>query len=260
MCIYLQHFASIYRVMDQKTLVYTVEQRMLLLLIVGRWMLPKGDISREQLSQLLLINFSMAFDIMELFMLYEEPAVLRRRGVQYVILALWTSSILQYSLVLTSKRTPRPRLSLDPEGLKLQLIACCQSELWSMLAGIIMQDGPFLALRLYCLIGLKVFSYNLLFYTAKNVLVLILLFYRVAVLVCKCREELELHKQDIQASVSLTSSVNDVRQRRPVVLASRPQLYSIDKTGKLTLNPDLSQDASAHAALNSGDLNFVTSV
>lgn len=31
-----------------------LEQLLLVVLIVGRWLLPKGDISREQLSQILL--------------------------------------------------------------------------------------------------------------------------------------------------------------------------------------------------------------
>jgi len=44
-----------------------LEQMLLLLLIVGRWLLPKGDITREQLSQLLLVYIGMAADIIELF-------------------------------------------------------------------------------------------------------------------------------------------------------------------------------------------------
>lgn len=32
-----------------------IEQFLMLILIVGRWMLPKGDLTRDQLSQLLLV-------------------------------------------------------------------------------------------------------------------------------------------------------------------------------------------------------------
>ena len=40
---------------------------LLLILIIGRWLLPKGEITREQLSQLLLVYIGMAADIIELF-------------------------------------------------------------------------------------------------------------------------------------------------------------------------------------------------
>ncbi len=35
-------------------IVQVLEQLLLVVLIIGRWLLPKGDISREQLSQILL--------------------------------------------------------------------------------------------------------------------------------------------------------------------------------------------------------------
>ena len=40
---------------------------LLLILIIGRWLLPKGEITREQLSQLLLVYIGRAADIIELF-------------------------------------------------------------------------------------------------------------------------------------------------------------------------------------------------
>ena len=32
-----------------------IEQFLMLVLIIGRWLLPKGDLTRDQLSQLLLV-------------------------------------------------------------------------------------------------------------------------------------------------------------------------------------------------------------
>lgn len=32
-----------------------IEQFLMLILIIGRWMLPKGELTRDQLSQLLLV-------------------------------------------------------------------------------------------------------------------------------------------------------------------------------------------------------------
>ena len=44
-----------------------IEQFLMLILIIGRWLLPKGDLTREQLSQLLLVYIGTAADIIEFF-------------------------------------------------------------------------------------------------------------------------------------------------------------------------------------------------
>lgn len=51
--------------MEPAQWVVMVEQLVLFVLILGRWMLPKGDISRDELSQLLLVYIGMAADIIE---------------------------------------------------------------------------------------------------------------------------------------------------------------------------------------------------
>ena len=44
-----------------------IEQALMLILIIGRWMLPKGDLTRDQLAQLLLVFIGTAADILEFF-------------------------------------------------------------------------------------------------------------------------------------------------------------------------------------------------
>lgn len=44
-------------------------------IIVGRWLLPRGEITRDQLSALLLGYVGTAADILELFEVFEEDAV-----------------------------------------------------------------------------------------------------------------------------------------------------------------------------------------
>ena len=53
-----------------------LDQTFVLLLVIGRWLLPKGQMSREQLSQLLLIYIAAAADIVELTEIYEVRDVL----------------------------------------------------------------------------------------------------------------------------------------------------------------------------------------
>lgn len=52
-----------------------LEQFLLLMLIVGRWVLPKGALSHDQLSQLLLVYVGTAADIVEFYEAFNEEAV-----------------------------------------------------------------------------------------------------------------------------------------------------------------------------------------
>lgn len=52
-----------------------IEQFLMLILIVGRWLLPKGDLTRDQLSQLLLVYIGTAADIIEFFDSYKDDSI-----------------------------------------------------------------------------------------------------------------------------------------------------------------------------------------
>lgn len=53
----------------------TLEQLLLLLLILGRGILPKGKLTHDQLSQLLLVYIGTAADIVEFFEAFKEDEV-----------------------------------------------------------------------------------------------------------------------------------------------------------------------------------------
>ena len=59
--------------------VRTLEQLLLLILILGRWMLPKGKLTHDQLSQLLLVYIGTAADIVEFFEAFSEKQVSKKR-------------------------------------------------------------------------------------------------------------------------------------------------------------------------------------
>lgn len=61
--------------LSSEQVVRLLEQLLLLLLILGRWMLPKGDMTHEQLSELLLAYIGTAADIVEFFDAFKEDAV-----------------------------------------------------------------------------------------------------------------------------------------------------------------------------------------
>nr|VZI38287.1 unnamed protein product [Spirometra erinaceieuropaei] len=73
-----------------------IEQLHLLSVIVGRWMLPRNGLSRDQLSQLLLINIGNAADILELFEAFNEEAVRLNPLLKICILCLWQASLFQF--------------------------------------------------------------------------------------------------------------------------------------------------------------------
>lgn len=53
-------------IFDESTWVLVLHQLLLFILIVGRWLLPTGEgISRDQLSQLLLVFIGVGADILE---------------------------------------------------------------------------------------------------------------------------------------------------------------------------------------------------
>lgn len=50
---------------NAETWVTLIEQFLMLVLIIGRWLLPKGDLTRDQLSQLLLVYIGKIDKILE---------------------------------------------------------------------------------------------------------------------------------------------------------------------------------------------------
>ncbi|XP_022097360.1 transmembrane protein 26-like [Acanthaster planci] len=160
-----------------------LEQFLLALLIVGRWLLPKGSLTRDQLSQLLLVYIGMAADILEFSLeSLKEKVVICNLLLIIIILGLWSWSLLQFTLVLTSVSAPRPRAAKVSGGRSCKgVLGCCSNEIWALCITILMQDGPFLAMRLYLLIYHKVINQMMLFFTIKNVLVILLQLYRMVV-------------------------------------------------------------------------------
>ena len=85
---------------------------------------------------------------------------------------------------------------------------CCHSELWGLLTIVVLQDVPFLTLRLYCL-SRGIFGYSLLFYSVKNVLVVVLEAYRFTVLALRCMRPGFDERPSSVKSVTMVLGVNN---------------------------------------------------
>lgn len=176
-----------------------MEQLFLYLMILSRWILPRGEITRNELSQLLFVFIGIASDITELFALFEESTVRMNTDITYAILCIWSVSLLQFTLVLTATHSPKKARTalatrpVSPDGDDAQVnfvMAFFQTEVWSICVNFVLQDGPFLVVRLYTMIELKLMTYSIIFFTAKNGLVVMLLVYRLSVL-CVARRRKE---------------------------------------------------------------------
>lgn len=178
--------------LDPENWVAGLEQTMLIVLVLGRWLMPKGDMSRDQLSQLLMVNVGLGADILDIFDTFKEPEVKTNRAVVIIGLALFSWALMQFPLVLTQTQPPegeasqrsRGGLSCCP-GASPSFTSCCSSEVWSLLLTVGLQDGPFLLYRLYLMVQEKVLNQLMIFFTCKNILIVLLELYRIYVVQCE---------------------------------------------------------------------------
>ncbi|CAF4430433.1 unnamed protein product, partial [Adineta steineri] len=79
------------------TKIMGLELSLLLLIVVGRWVLPKGITSRSNLSQLLLVYMSIASDIVDLLTIFNEDHVLASQRMLFATLIVLSWSLLQFA-------------------------------------------------------------------------------------------------------------------------------------------------------------------
>lgn len=201
------------------TWIVMIQESLVYLIVFGRWILPRANVSRKALSDLLLEYLAMASDIMELYALFDEDAVQKHLGVTYAILSLWSISFLQFIPILVHKQKNK-RLSTR----MLRINRACGEhfpEVFVTCSSIFLQDAPFLCLRLYIIIRFKLVTYSLVFFAFKNVVSVLLLFYRLIVLCvqlpCCYRSDQELDK------------VEDVDFTRPVIMLKPKDLISNER-------------------------------
>ncbi|CCD68300.1 Transmembrane protein 26 [Caenorhabditis elegans] len=168
-----------------------LEQLLLVNLIVGRWLLPKGDISREQLSQILLAYLAISSDIVEFFDVFKEKVVYSNSRVQTIVLTAWTLSLLQFPFVLTVSRARKMRVAItnDYEQLfaRQRPRSCFKAfydvDIWAIFLANVLQDVPFLLVRLYLMTVHNLITYTMIFFFFKNMLIILLQTYRSIIII-----------------------------------------------------------------------------
>eukprot|EP00111_Clytia_hemisphaerica_P006229 TCONS_00018041-protein len=86
---------------DDQKLRAAIEIGMLGALVMGRWLLPRGELTRDQLSALLLAFIGNGADCIEFLNTWNDFPDLRNRQVTDTVLVLYSVSILQFAVVTT---------------------------------------------------------------------------------------------------------------------------------------------------------------
>ena len=187
-------------------------QTMMMVLIAARWLGPKGTLTRDQLSQLLLAYMGMAADMLEFAtetIKMEDTAC--ESILVYFVLGAWSWSLLQFTLGLTATKQRKPRVvatgpsltatkETEYKGPCPALVYCCETEIWALLVSVIMQDGPYLVIRLYIMIRYGEFGQSTIFFTCKNGILFLLQMYRMYVVIIHRNDK----KDDDEDEDSLT--------------------------------------------------------
>ncbi|XP_013887208.1 transmembrane protein 26 [Austrofundulus limnaeus] len=162
--------------------ILALHQILLILLILGKWLLPLGDgVTKDQLSQLLLIFVGTAADILEFTSETLNDITDTSPELVYIILAVWSWSMLQFPCHLSVVKSMGQGGDNDAvQGDSLW--SKYSTDLWSIVETLFIQDGPFLVVRLTVLTHYRIIHQMLIFFTVKNFLVVILNLYRLFVI------------------------------------------------------------------------------
>ncbi|KAJ8013665.1 hypothetical protein DPEC_G00032160 [Dallia pectoralis] len=169
--------------------ILALHQTLLILLIIGKWLLPLGGgVTREELSHLLLIFVGTAADILEFTSETLSDVKDTSPKMVYVILGVWTLSLVQFPLHLSVASI---RSSDDSDdGQNVSRLVRLRKDVLSMVESLLIQDGPFLVVRLTVIFYFKVIHQMLIFFSIKNFLVVILNVYRLTVTGCNYKASL----------------------------------------------------------------------
>ncbi|XP_056648650.1 transmembrane protein 26 [Diorhabda sublineata] len=206
--------------LSTETWITLIEQFLMLILIIGRWMLPKGDLTRDQLSQLLLVYIGTAADILEFFDSFKDDKIASEPVLVLLTLAIWSWSLMQFTVVLTATKARKSRLATTSSTIQ-KSDNCCTIDVCSILLNITLQDAPYLAFRLLLICHYKIITYMNIFFTCKNTLVILLQIYRLYVVYTENNKE-KPDDVELASTVSIISNLSrsdltfePKRRRRP---------------------------------------------
>lgn len=82
-------FQKLKSLFEGEELTSLLEQGMMILLILCRWLLPRGRIDRHSLSQLLIMYSAISADILDFSDVIGNSRVLAHKSLTYIVLTVW---------------------------------------------------------------------------------------------------------------------------------------------------------------------------
>uniref|UniRef100_A0A672JNW0 Transmembrane protein 26a n=1 Tax=Salarias fasciatus TaxID=181472 RepID=A0A672JNW0_SALFA len=197
--VFLQNIEQVLSSVCSKDWILALHQILLILLIVGKWLLPlRGGITKDELSQLLLIFVGTAADILEFTSETLSDVKVYTPELVYTILAVWTWSMLQFPLHLSVINSKPDSEKEDEDSPEVSLWSKHSTDIWSVMEALFIQNGPFLVVRLTVMIYFKLFGQMIIFFAIKNFLVVILSFYRLIIICDNFRQSRRVAGRDSQ--------------------------------------------------------------
>ena len=140
------------------------------------------------------------------------------------ILSIWSWSLLQFTMVLTATKARRDQSQCVDKTLNNANTGCCTPDVYGIVVSIMMQDAPFLVLRMLLIFHYGVLSYTNMFFTCKNTLVIALLMYRLIVINTERRKELKMQNSTDSYNMSESNS-----KARLMLHSNSDPFYNYDK-------------------------------
>lgn len=157
-------------------------------IFVSRWILPRGKVTREELAEILFAFVEIAADIMEFLSLLDEDVIRGDKALACCVLSIWTLSVLQFTMtviIIQHRKSEQNAPVTSFQTRKEKEWEKTKQEILAIFMSMFMQDVPFAIMRLYTIIRFSHVDYSLIFFTSKNLLIIVLLLYKVATL---CRK------------------------------------------------------------------------
>ncbi|CAH1773664.1 unnamed protein product [Owenia fusiformis] len=155
---------------SDETFEIAIVQSMLLLILLGKWLLPHHEaMTRQQLSEQLIGYVGVAADIIDLLDIFTSDWKQGQDGVVYAILAVYSVSLFQFTFALPSITSTQSQTTTHK---------CWNATVASILIATFMHDAPFLIVRLVTIIHYRIVTYTNIFFAAKNVLIISLQGYK----------------------------------------------------------------------------------
>ncbi|XP_075906978.1 transmembrane protein 26-like isoform X3 [Nelusetta ayraudi] len=211
---YLKMFQNVFTSICPNVWILAFHQVILILLIVGKWLLPLGGgVTREELSQLLISFVGTAADILEFTSETLSDIKGKSPMLVYIILSVWTWSMLQFPLHL-SVVTTKTQDENDAEVQPMTLCAKHSTDIFAIMESTLTQDGPFLVVRATVIIYYKVFHQMLVFFAIKNILVVLLSMYRMYV-ICRDFNPPEVPTDQVQSPAAEVEAPRQPSESQP---------------------------------------------